>query len=508
MTLFAILAILLVIASYVFVIVLAAACVYLPFLLLINTSNTQAVLLQLFGIAIAGGLLWSLVPRADKFEPPGPQLIRAEHPRLFAELDAIAASLNKPLPSEVYLIGEVNAWVADRGGVMGFGSRRVMGVGLPLLSVLTVAQFRAVLAHEFAHYYGGDTSLGPWVYKTKMVMLRTFRTMGSMGELARFWVLVLMHWVVTTILKGYFTVFLRAIHLISRKQEYRADELACLVAGKQPLVDGLRTIHGTAPAWQFYWNNDVAPIVRNGRLPALGDGFARFVGAPEISQRIAENVKKELLEGKVEPYDTHPPLRERIAAAECVDGATCPTDSRQNDNEPASSLLDNPQAAELGFVYKLNPTLPQGSLLCVTWDEVASSVTIPGWRAFAKQHGGSLDGIAVGSIAYAFPKLAEIGAKIPDPKGMLLTPTQRTQRAGQLLSVGLALALLDNGWQLHVAPGVFHFQKGSEQLNPFLIVPQLMEGKLTREAWAKRSEELGLAQMPLFPSPLKMVSAT
>jgi hypothetical protein len=109
MTLFAILAILLVIASYVFVIFLAAACVYLPFLLLINTSKTQAVLLQLFGIAIAGGLLRSSVPRADKFEPPGPQLIRAEHPRLFAELDAIAASL------EVYLIGEVNAWVADRG---------------------------------------------------------------------------------------------------------------------------------------------------------------------------------------------------------------------------------------------------------------------------------------------------------------------------------------------------------------------------------------------------------
>ena len=67
---FAILAILLVIASYVFVIFLSAACVYLPFLVLINTSNTQAVLLQLFGIAIAGGLLWSLVPRADKFERP------------------------------------------------------------------------------------------------------------------------------------------------------------------------------------------------------------------------------------------------------------------------------------------------------------------------------------------------------------------------------------------------------------------------------------------------------
>ena len=69
-------------------------------------------------------------------------------------------------------MGEVNAWVADRGGILGFGSRRVMGLGLPLMSILTVSQFRAVLAHEFAHYYGGDTSSGPWVYKTKMAMMR------------------------------------------------------------------------------------------------------------------------------------------------------------------------------------------------------------------------------------------------------------------------------------------------------------------------------------------------
>jgi len=44
---------------------------------------------------------------------------------------------------------------------MGFGSRRVMGLGLPLLQILTVAQFRAVLPHEFGHYYGADTRQDP-----------------------------------------------------------------------------------------------------------------------------------------------------------------------------------------------------------------------------------------------------------------------------------------------------------------------------------------------------------
>ncbi len=185
MTLFAVLAILMVIASYLFVLILAAACVYLPYLALDSgTPGFQMIALFLFGIVIAVTMLWSLVPRRDKFVAPGMPIFRLDQGRLFAELDDIAASLNERLPGDVYLIPDANAFVADRGGVMGFGSRRVMGLGLPLFAVLTVSQFRAVLAHEFAHYYGGDTSLGPWVYRTKMAIVRIFQNVGSLGQLA------------------------------------------------------------------------------------------------------------------------------------------------------------------------------------------------------------------------------------------------------------------------------------------------------------------------------------
>lgn len=221
MMLFAVLAILMVIASYVFIALLAAACIFLPYELIASESaGSQSLLLFVFGIVIAGGLLWSLVPRPDNFKAPGPPLESGQHPLLFAELEKIAASLNEPMPREVYLIGDVNAWVADRGGTLGFGSRRVMGLGFPLMSILTVSQFRAVLAHEFAHYYGGDTSLGPWVYKTKMAMIRTFQTMGSLGKLARNAILAIMHVVVSTILKWYFIVFLRAINLVSAGRSF------------------------------------------------------------------------------------------------------------------------------------------------------------------------------------------------------------------------------------------------------------------------------------------------
>ena len=87
------------------------------------------------------------------------------------------------MPEEIYLVSDFNAWVANRGGVMGFGSRRVMGVGLPLLQILTVSQFRAVLAHEFGHYYGGDTKLGPWVYKTRGTIGRTIGNLSQHSSL-------------------------------------------------------------------------------------------------------------------------------------------------------------------------------------------------------------------------------------------------------------------------------------------------------------------------------------
>jgi hypothetical protein len=53
--------------------VLAAACVYLPYLVLQGVEHAQAqfVILFLGGVLLAGAMLWSLVPRARKIRTPG-----------------------------------------------------------------------------------------------------------------------------------------------------------------------------------------------------------------------------------------------------------------------------------------------------------------------------------------------------------------------------------------------------------------------------------------------------
>jgi Zn-dependent protease with chaperone function len=495
MALFAITAMAMVVGSYMFVLLLAAACVLFPYFFLTNAEsfNLQVLFLFLFGIVIAGALLWSLIPRRDKFERPGMLLDRKAHPRLFTELESIANALNEPLPREVYLIGAPNAFVADRGGVMGFGSRRTMGLGLPLLSLLTVSQFRAVLAHEFAHYYGGDTSLGPWVYKTKSSMVRIFENIGSVRQLARVAVLGIMYIVVATLLKWYFIAFLRVIHLISRKQEYRADELACLIAGRQNLIDGLQSIHRAAVAWPSYWQNEVAPSLGEGSLPAVGDGFLRYLTAPQISAAISEGLATRLQEEKTKPYDTHPPLRDRIAAAQKL-----PDCARPQDTQPASTLLDHLAATELSFVEQCVTKMQPGTLKYIGWDDVGTEVTIPAWERFVAKYAEHLRGVTAESVPDYVAKLPQIGSRIRDPKGMLLSPSQRTARAGILFASALSLAMLRCGWKLEVQPASFHMGRDNQDFNPFEAIHQLMAGKICRQDWLNFCNEFGISGLSLF----------
>ncbi len=76
-------------------------------------------------------------------------------------LTAVAAAIGQEMPSHVYLVSDINAFVTQRGGLIVFGSRQVMGIGLPLMHAVTVQELTAIGAHEFGHYHSSDVALGP-----------------------------------------------------------------------------------------------------------------------------------------------------------------------------------------------------------------------------------------------------------------------------------------------------------------------------------------------------------
>lgn len=330
--------------------------------------------------------------------------------------------------------------------------------------------------------------MGPWVYRTQSAMIRSFQNIGSLGDVGRIGILQVMLQLVTLVLKWNFLFFLRVINFVSRKKEFRADELACLVAGREPVLQGLKKIHGGAMAWQPFWNTEVVPVLQLGYIAPFGDGFARFLAAPQVAEQVARGIERELAEGKTNPYDTHPPLGDRIAAIQKM--TVEPQDRRE---EPAVSLLSDPESAELQWIESVNPNLPKGGLKRVNWVDVGSTVTIPAWTSAVAELAPVLGENTVESLPQTMKDLAAIGSRIPDPKGKLLAPEQRKQRAKHLLTMALGLAMLERGWQLEAQPGNFFLFRGSEKVDVFQVMEELTEGKIGQEAWSERCRELGIA---------------
>ena len=177
-----------------------------------------------------------------------------------------------------------------------------------------------------------------------------------------------------------------------------------------------------------------------------------------------------------------------------------PDDSATQDSEPAICLLENLKNAEILFAENYVDDIRPGSLNYVPWDEVALRVTIPGWQQFVSEYSGPLMGVTAESVPDQVPKLREIGSRIRDPKGMLLSHDQRTARAAGLFAAALALAMIRNGWEIQVGPGMFRMFRGNQEFNPFLTINQLMTNKLSPEAWAARCQELELSKLILLPS--------
>jgi heat shock protein HtpX len=201
-------------------------------------------------------------------------------------------------------------------------------------------------------------------------MVRTFQNMGRVGGAMRVPAMQALHSIVFSVLKRYWLLFLRSINSVSRRQEFRADELAAIIAGPQSLITGLQLVHVASMAWPPYCGEELGPMLRAGLLPPIAAGFSRFLATPLISRQVKSGIEAEINEGKVEAYDSHPPLRERIAAAK-----TLVSQNNQEDTRPALSLLENTGATERVFLQACFPGL-QKDLKSAIWEEQAQAVEL------------------------------------------------------------------------------------------------------------------------------------
>ncbi|HEU5039720.1 MAG TPA: M48 family metallopeptidase [Gemmatimonadales bacterium] len=434
--------------------------------------------LTLVAVMGAGTILWSILPRRDRFEDPGPRLEPAQHPRLFAALREVASRTGQAMPVEVFLVPQLNAWVAQRGGIMGFGSRRVMGLGLPLLEALSVRQLEAVLAHEFGHYHGGDTRLGPWIYVTRAAIGRSIHQLERQGS------------ALAKPFEWYGHAFLRITHAVSRRQEFTADELAARTVGARAQREALRTIYGAGDAFDRYWREELVPALQHGLRPPLASGYRLYLSAAPVAPAIEASLQQAMAQTASDPYDTHPSLAERLAALEGM-----PDGEPGGDDPRAITLLEGVPELEQRLIGSL--AAPDATFEAVGWDELGERLWRPFWRERSGQHAEGLRGLTPSELPAQAKDLTPLVVRLG------LAPSaeaaaEQAPAAGWVIAAALCTALADRGWTLGTMPGDdVTLRYGGDTIRPFTLMRELAEGTVAQGDWLLLCDRTGIAGLDL-----------
>ncbi|WNG50630.1 M48 family metalloprotease [Archangium minus] len=439
----------------------AVVLLVLPFR--VDTTHRFHALFAALCLAGAGAILWSLLPQRERFVPSGPRLTEDEHPRLFAALKDVARRMEVELPSEVFLVEDVNAYVTQVGGFLGFGGRRILCIGLGLLAVDNLSQFRAAVAHELGHFKGGETKLASLIYSTRSSMSRALVFLGEDDRMP---------------LRKPFTwvpkLFLRITQAISRQQELVADEWSIRIAGKRAHISGLRREVLHAVAYRRFLEHEVYPLVDKDVVPDnLFEGFRRYLVSSawaEAQQELAGAVP----EREAGSYDSHPSIEERIAFAEQMEVPEQPLDET-----PAYTLLSDAETLERRFTAELWPNAVEfipwaeaGARWSKLWNETASRVQarVPEF-SWARVPSLLKDTAAQESFAEAVdPRL--VGYRVSDR-------AERVQEVvSHAVSAYLASILAQHGMTWTTSPGEsLKLEWNGERVDPSALVEQWLAGK-------------------------------
>src|SRR5207248_7142342 len=95
-----------------------------------------------------------------------------DHPELFAFVRRVYQDVGAPAPRRVVVSPEVNAALVYDTSLFNLvvPPQKELLVGLGLVNVVNLAEFKAVLAHEFGHFSQRSVGLGSYLYVANQVM--------------------------------------------------------------------------------------------------------------------------------------------------------------------------------------------------------------------------------------------------------------------------------------------------------------------------------------------------
>ncbi|MFD7323879.1 M48 family metallopeptidase [Streptomyces sp. NPDC059875] len=321
------------------------------------------VVTAVLAVPVVRGMLMLRTPRDEI--TTGVLVTEADEPRLWRTVRELAAQVGTRAPDEIRLTGEVNAAVSEDSRLLGLlGGRRRLYLGLPLMAGLSDAQLRAVLAHEFGHFTHADTRLSGITARSRVQVERTVAHFAEKagGKVAkerarqekkaakRIAKGKTAHEIDTTgvgftfrtmarVYTAYGRFTLRATQADSRRQELAADRAAARIAGRDATASALREIAVVEAANGFFLDRYATLGAEFGLLPPHGEvigGVRHLLAAREEE---LDDLRHDLPTHPASPYDSHPPMAERVALLEAL-----PDDGLgARPSHPSLSLLGSPE---------------------------------------------------------------------------------------------------------------------------------------------------------------------
>jgi Zn-dependent protease with chaperone function len=184
------------------------------------------------------------------------EVTAAEQPELFEFILQVSREVGTDFPKHIYLAPDVNAAVFYDSNILSlfFPVKKNLVIGLGVVNVLNLSEFKAVLAHEFGHFSQKSTRAGSYVYVANRIiynMLFENQKYGSvLDDIARLHsVIALFIRLTVKIVQGMqwvqrqaYTIVNLQFNYLARQMEFHADAVAASVADSNNLTHALHLI--------------------------------------------------------------------------------------------------------------------------------------------------------------------------------------------------------------------------------------------------------------------------
>lgn len=239
---------------------LAALCITAGVFLITRLPKLITLILGVGIIGVGVMVLIFLVKfvfaRQSSHNPNRVQIFEEDHPDLFAFIRQLTIDTNTPMPRKVFIVPDVNAAVFYDSSFwsMFLPVKKNLEIGLGLVNVLNLSEFKMVLAHEFGHFSQRSMKLGSYVFTMNKAIYNMLyenqgydKTLNAWANIHSIFALTatLTVWIarlIQSVLRSMYSVINLQYMSLSREMEFHADAVAVSVTGSAIATSAMRRI--------------------------------------------------------------------------------------------------------------------------------------------------------------------------------------------------------------------------------------------------------------------------